>query len=366
MLFILFILLVVGLAAGTYSESDRVLTVIPKSTLLMENVNTDRVQSVTFRADSYAGSIYKCNSEPPYLHGFEQVQMSRPLSVGSDRYEYYQLNLNRDSYIEYSYNLDRAVDFYLLKGKSEMNRFADGYSFDSVQYNLNDYRGATKYISPESDSYFYVFENLSWMWTARGTVNFNAFLKVYDVNSTQCELQCRLDENPNCKVNLQRYSNEVIILKGCDKGDWTNDITQEQVRYPLEWSGTVVNLSIVLIAISALCLCLAATIGCMKKGSHSDSDDGATARLITENNNSNNNAQNSQNVNAAPQVNIYQQAPQPQVVYANPPQQQPQQYVPQQQPQQYVPQQAPNAPSMYPNPNNGVYQSEPPMYQPPM
>ncbi|KAL0249013.1 hypothetical protein GEMRC1_004247 [Eukaryota sp. GEM-RC1] len=265
-----------------------------------------KVSEVRFKSNNYGGIIYKCNGAPGYNDGYTKVEMTRPISVYGDRYEYYQLNLNRYSYVEYSATLSKPIDFYLIRGNNYMQRFVNGDSFYSEQ----DYRYARQVsntlTSTKTDAYFWVFENLYSVFSADGQVSWNAFLRTFDVSG--CETICHLEQDPYCIVPINRGSDEKIILEGTHTGNTVSDITFEETKYPADWGQPLAIISVCLFAVS-ICICMLAA--CIGKNRSSSSET----------------------------QNLIQPAPQPTVVVNNN--------------------------NMYQQPS-GMYQGEPQVYAPPM
>ncbi|KAL0209582.1 hypothetical protein RCL1_008420 [Eukaryota sp. TZLM3-RCL] len=333
LIFAMVVLVIVGMVASSYSDKDRLLVVIPKSTLLLDNIDTSRVQKAAFNIPSgtYDGKAYKCSQIPPYNPGYVSTQLSQGITAAPYDYLYYQLNLNEGSSINYQFATDRHIDFYLLAGQSTFNNWKNNpYSYNpSCSYckSLNDGFTATK-----SDSFYWIFENIyDDFWSAKGTVNFDVSLKTFNVFDSVCELQCDFSTASYCEVPITRYSSEVVILTGVTAGNWVNEVDHKYTTYPSEYGKPLLLFATFGLIVTSFSMCIAACVG--KRGSES------TQPLI-------------QPVPQPTTVIVNQQAPPVVYTQAQPAYQpQPQQYVPQQQYQgqyqQQAPQYQPEAPPMY-------------------
>ncbi|KAL0248464.1 hypothetical protein GEMRC1_003700 [Eukaryota sp. GEM-RC1] len=259
---VLIVLVVVGLIAGSYSNSDRVLSVVPKSTLLFD-LDTSKVSEVRFKDKDYwnnfyTGKVYKCNGIPNYNNEFTGIKMNRPVLVPGKEFEYYQLNLNPQSYVEYAVFVSRPIDFYILRGQENMKKYTKGNSFFYImsQAVLNMKEFSNRLTASHSDAYFWVLENKYSVFSSDGDVVFNFFLRTFDVS--KCEIVCQLEKDPYCIVPITRGSDEKIILEGTQiEENKAHDITFEETKYPANWGQPLAIISVCLFAIS-ICVCMVA------------------------------------------------------------------------------------------------------------
>ncbi|KAL0218903.1 hypothetical protein P9112_004556 [Eukaryota sp. TZLM1-RC] len=262
MLLVFTILIIVSLVAGSGGETYQSVIVVPKSTILLADAEQDQVESIKFDGDSNKGIVYKCKFEPPQFKEFTPFSFSPYLHIDDFNYEYFSIYLNRLSFFSFDYDFNNNLDFHLLFGKSELDNYLNKCHFDYLTYRLDSKSFHAKHNVEESGGLYFVFEDKDHGKGAEGRVNVDISLKTYNLDAPECQKECDLIDDNDCKIDLERDSDQVVILKGI--GDSLREINFSKTYHPSNWTTSLFKISSILFILTAMFFSIVCFVGCKR------------------------------------------------------------------------------------------------------